>query len=55
MVYDVRVEIMSPGGPYENQTISKITSGWSSLRKPSLAKMFKYLHLIYNWGRILKY
>jgi predicted HTH transcriptional regulator len=41
---------MSPGGPYGNQTISKITSGWSSLRNPSLAKMFKYLHLIDNWG-----
>ena len=50
MVYDDRVEIMSPGGPYGNQTISKITSGWSSLRNPSLAKMFKYLHLIDNWG-----
>ena len=50
MVYDDRVEIMSPGGPYGNQTISKMTSGWSSLRNPSLAKMFKYLHLIDNWG-----
>jgi len=50
MVYDDRVEIMSPGGPYGNQTIEKMTSGWSSLRNPSLAKMFKYLHLIDNWG-----
>ena len=39
MVYDDRVEIMSPGGPYGNQTISKMTNGWSSLRNPSLAKM----------------
>lgn len=50
MVYDDRVEISSPGGPYGNQNIEKMVSGWSSLRNPSIAKMFKYLHLIDNWG-----
>lgn len=49
-VFDDRVEILSPGGLYDNLTREEMLSGMSRLRNPLLADVFRRMNIVEQWG-----
>ena len=49
-VFDDRVEIISPGGLYDNLTMEEMFSGFSRLRNPLLADVFRRMGIVEQWG-----
>lgn len=49
-IFDDRVEILSPGGLYDNLTRDEMLSGLSRLRNPLLADVFRRMNIVEQWG-----
>lgn len=49
-IFDNRVEILSPGGLYDNLTRDEMLSGLSRLRNPLLADVFRRMNIVEQWG-----
>jgi predicted HTH transcriptional regulator len=47
---DDEIRIESPGGLVPGMTIDQMKQGRSSLRNPAIARVFKELHLVEQWG-----
>lgn len=49
-IFDNRVEIVSPGELYDNLTVEEMLSGYSRLRNPLLADVFRKMNIVEQWG-----
>lgn len=49
-IFDNRVEIVSPGALYDNLTVEEMLSGYSRLRNPLLADVFRKMNIVEQWG-----
>lgn len=49
-VFDDRVEVLSPGGLYDNLSEEEMLSGFSRLRNPLLADVFRRMGIVEQWG-----
>lgn len=49
-IFDDRVEIISPGELYDNLSVAEMLSGYSRLRNPLLADVFRKMNIVEQWG-----
>ncbi len=49
-IFDNRVEILSPGGLFDNLSREEMLSGISRLRNPVLASVFHRMRIVEQWG-----